>query len=299
MWFKKRFMETWPNFFIVGAMKAGTTSLYEYLKNIPGIYMSTIKEPHYFSQSIISDSNHRLHPIRDKKEYLSFFENVKKEKIVGEASVSYLLDPLAPKLIHQIVPHARILISVRDPVERALSHYLPRVQARWKIGIFHQELQKEVNTKTDPYESSLGLQHGLYSENIKRYLDIFGKKQVKIIIFEELVKNTKGVLKEILGFLDLDTSLTHFKTKAHNPHRIARGSVAESILWSTKASKLSRKFLSPSSRKLIQEKLLLKKQPKPKMDPVDSKVLIEFYRDDVKKMEELLGRKLPWPNFIF
>ena len=56
-----------------------------------------------------------------------------------------------------------------------------------------------------------------------------GKKQVKIIIFEELVKNTKGVLKEILGFLDLDTSLTHFKTKAHNPHRIARGSVAESI----------------------------------------------------------------------
>ena len=121
-------MEKWPNFFIVGAPKAGTTSLYEYLKNIPGIYMPPIKETHYFSRIIVPDTISHFHPIRDKNEYLSLFENVTDEKIIVDDSPSYLADPEAPKLIHEIVPHARILMSLRDPVERAFSGYLPRVR---------------------------------------------------------------------------------------------------------------------------------------------------------------------------
>ena len=110
-------METWPNFFIVGAPKSGTTSLYEYLKQIPQVYMSPVKEPHYFSKSIVPD-NHFLKPIRDKKKYLNLFEGAKNEIAIGEASPTYLADPEAPKLIHELVPNAHIIIILRDPIER-------------------------------------------------------------------------------------------------------------------------------------------------------------------------------------
>jgi len=74
-------MEKWPNLFIVGAPKAGSTTLYEYLKNIPGIYMSPRKEPDYFSRSTVPN-NSSMKPIQNKKQYLSLFEDVKDEKII-------------------------------------------------------------------------------------------------------------------------------------------------------------------------------------------------------------------------
>ena len=96
-------MKNWPNFFIVGVPKAGTTSLYEYLKDVPGIFLSDRKEPGYFSRSSVpANSIHR--PIRDKEEYLNLFEKVKDEKIVGEASPHYLTDVYACELIHQVSP---------------------------------------------------------------------------------------------------------------------------------------------------------------------------------------------------
>ena len=117
-------MKNWPNFYIVGAPKAGTTSMYEYLKNVPGIYMSAIKEPNYFSINTVPDNHPVLKPIRDKMKYLSLFDDVTNEKIIGEASPDYLPDPDAPHLIHQVAPHAHIVIILRDPVERAFSDYL-------------------------------------------------------------------------------------------------------------------------------------------------------------------------------
>ena len=108
-------LERWPNFFIVGAPKAGTSSLYAYLNEIPGIFMSPKKEPNYFSENTIPN-DHPIKPIRDKKKYLELFKGVKGEKIIGEASTSYLADPEAPKLIHEACPDAKILISLRDPV---------------------------------------------------------------------------------------------------------------------------------------------------------------------------------------
>jgi len=292
-------METWPNFFIVGAPKTGTTSLYEYLKKVPGIYMSPMKEPYYFSQSIKIDTNFiALPPITDKQEYLSLFENVKDEKIVGEATPFYLVDPISPKLIHQIAPNARIVISVRDPVERALSHYLPVVQSRIKIGTFHEQIQVELKRLEENDFTTIGiLQCGLYYQAIKRYLDTFGKNQVKIIIFEEFVKNTKQVLEDVLEFLDVEASLDSFKPKIQNPYRVSRGQVAESLLWNPTVSKLSRKLLSESTRKFLSTQFLQKKSSKPKINPEDRKFLIEFYQEDVQKLQNLLGRKLPWINF--
>jgi len=290
-------MENWPNFFIVGAPKAGTTSLYEYLKNIPGIYMPTIKEPNYFSVNTVPNHHPVLKPIRDKERYLKLFEKVTNEKIIGESSPDYLADQDAPSLIYQISPHAHILISLRDPVERAFSDYLIHVsQGLMKLS-FHDELQKELRQKIDKSKPNCRLDYGFYSESVKKYLEVFGSKQVKVIIFEEFIQNTKTTIEEILHFLDLNSSLDNFDDKIHNPSQSPRGSVAQHLLTSKTSSKIAKKILSASIRKIIRERILVANKPKPEMDPQDRDTLVKYYEEDVKKLETLLGRKLPWKNF--
>jgi len=290
-------MEIWPNFFIVGAPKAGTTSLYEYLKNVPGIFMPSLKEPHYFSEVIIPEHHPYVHPIRDKKKYLSLFEKAKNYKIIGEASPSYLTDPKAPKLIHQISPNAKIVISLRDPVNRLFSQYLMRLRLGRDKATFHKELELELKNGTDYSKPNLGLETGLYSEKVKRYLNIFGKNQVKILIFEEWIKNPKNTVNEIIKFLGLNHRIQNFKEEVFNPYGVSRNRFSKFVFNSPRIKKISRDIFSQSFRKLLREKLLVKHSSKPKMDQNDRKNLVKFYRNDVLKLQILLGQQLPWTNF--
>jgi len=288
-------MSEWPNFFIVGERKAGTTSLYNYLKEIPGIYMSPVKEPAYFSASNIP-ANSIYRPIRDKDEYLSLFEKVKGEKIVGEASTGYLTDVDACVLIHQVSPQARILISLRDPVDRIFSDYLMHAQAGTWTQSFHERLQMELEHPVNKSERHLQINDGMFSESVKKYLDVFGPQQVKIIIFEEWIRNTKDTIEEILRFLGLNNSVTNFKNTVHNQFIGLPGPVERRIITSSLVAKIVNMTLSRSSRKFLRNKFLLR-QPKPKMSEGDTEILVKLYHNDVKKLQTILGRKLPWPNF--
>ncbi len=289
-------MEVWPNFFIVGAPKAGTTSLYRYLSKHSEIYMSPNKEPNYFSVCSVPE-NHYMKPIRDKNEYLSLFKKAKDRKIVGEGTTFYLSDPEASKLIHQIIPHARIIIMLRDPVERIFSQYLMEIRTGGLKLSFHEELQIELKHRRDRSKPILGLKFGLYSESVKRYLDIFGREQVKTLIFEEFTQNTKGTVKEILKFLGLNSSINNFDDPAHNPFSVARGPVAQYMLRNKTITKMARKVIPSSARRFLSEEILVKKPPKPKMAEEDMETLVKFYHDDVRRLQTVLRRKLPWTNF--
>ena len=160
--------------------------------------MSPIKEPNYFSRKLVPDDHLLLNPIREKSRYLSLFDKTSNEKIVGEASPLYLSDPEASQLIHDFSPNALILMSLRDPIERILSHFTLIIRDGGYKGSFHNKLLNELKYGiTDNTKPHLYLEAGLYSESVKRYLEIFGPKQVKIIIFEEFVKNPKFFLEQI------------------------------------------------------------------------------------------------------
>ena len=193
-------MEKWPNLFIVGASKSATGTLYVHLSKVPGICMSTIKEPNYFSVKIHPGDGELV--IRDKKQYLSLFNIDKDDKIIGEASPEYLGDSEAPNLIYQVSPNAKIIIILRDPVERAYSHYFTFVRQGRIKNSFHDEVQLALENKKKGIKSNFGmLESGLYCEQVKRYLDKFGLKQVKVLIFDEFIKNQKATLEEVLEFL--------------------------------------------------------------------------------------------------
>jgi len=291
-------MDRWPNLFVVGASKAGTTALHAYLDQIPEIYMSKTKEPNYFSVKTISDKSF-LRPIRDKERYLSLFKKAKGQKFLGEASPTYLSDSEAPKLIHKVVPNAYIIISLRDPVERFFSHYLMLFSiGRLKKSFSEACIDSLKIRKFDPNKTILRLSGSLYSDYVKRYLEIFGPKQVKIIIFEEFIKNTKKTMEEILDFLEINRTVGDLGDKKYNPYSSPRVPFTQSLMTSDSVRKIVNYNLVPfKTRKFIREKILFKSASKPKMQENDRRTLVNYYQEDVKKLEEILGRKLPWKNF--
>jgi len=289
-------MDKWPNLFIVGASKSATGTLYVHLSKVQGICMSTIKEPNYFSVKVHPGDVEQV--IRDKKQYLSLFDIDKDDKIIGEASPEYLADSEAPKLIHQVSPNAKIIIILRDPVERAYSHYFTFVRQGRIKNSFHDELQLALKNKKNGIKSNFGLlESGLYSEQVKRYLEIFGPENVKILIFDEFIKNQKLTLQEVLDFLGINHSFDDFKVDQYNKFGMARSPLAQKILRNRKMKYMLEKILPQSIRKFGRDKILLKQENKPKMNEEDRTSLVNFYKADVEKLQNIIGQRLPWKNF--
>ncbi|MFZ8805846.1 MAG: sulfotransferase family protein, partial [Candidatus Calescibacterium sp.] len=187
-----------PNLFIVGVPRSGTTSLYEYLKRHPEVFMSPCKEPHYFARKDIYEFLDEISPpkiISDFKEYISLFEGGKGKKIRGEASAIYFFSKSATREIYELIPDAKIIISLRNPIERALSHF--------KLDILHGIIIARSFCEAIR-KRSLYLWMGLYYEHVKRYLETFPKQNVKIIIYDDLKNDTSSVMKDICRFLEID-----------------------------------------------------------------------------------------------
>ena len=291
----KYYIMSWPNFFIVGAPRAGTTSLYQYLKEVPGIFMSSIKEPNYFSVKTIPDKK-PYRPVRNTKSYLELFTCSKDEKIIGEASTNYLYDEEAVKLIHEKNPNSRILISLRDPIERAWSHYMLLKHSGWKHYAFSEQIKKELTEEIDFEKPHIRLKAGLYSKDVEKYFELFGRKQVKVIIFEEWIKNVKNTIEDILQFLNIHETINDIKYKIYDPDHIPRGKLAEILIHNSTVNKISNKITNDSF-KSFSKKLLSKNQTKQKMSQEDKTKLKKYYIKDVEKLQTLLERDLPWPNF--
>jgi hypothetical protein len=291
--------EIWPNFFIVGAQKAGTTSLYFYLKEIPQVYMCPLKEPFYFASNAVKSNASDV--IRDKKEYLKLFENARGYTAVGEATPIYLWDPDAPRLIHQTVPHARIIIILRDPIERAYSNYLMKMKYSGMKSSFYDELMRDYNSQEKLFgRSQLYVEFGMYYEQVKRYFDTFGRKQVKVIIFEEFIRHPEQTVNEVLAFLGVNYTVTKIREQ-YNPYSVPRSPLAVWVFaffrWlrarNIKFYKLLT-LLPDSMVESLPENLFFKRVQKPKIDPKAAKFLQEIYNDEVIRLESLLGQSLPW-----
>jgi hypothetical protein len=293
-----------PNFFIVGARKCGTTSLYFYLKKIPGVYMSPVKELFFFAPHAVQTDAFDV--IRDKKEYLRFFEKARGYIAVGEATPIYLWDLDSPKLIQQAVPNARIIILLRDPIERAYSQYLRVIKYSGMKASFYDELMRDYKSQEKLYGTSqLYVEMGMYYEQVKRYFDIFGREKVKVIIFEEFIQHKEQTVNEVLAFLGVNYAVTAAIRGHYNPDSVPRSPLSRWIFaFFRRLRARNIKFykilalLPDSLVQLALEKILFKRTQKPNMEPEAFKFLQEIYHDDVLRLESLLGRSLPWHTVL-
>ncbi len=212
-----------PNFFIVGQPKAGTTSLYNYLKQHPNVFLSEHKEPCYFSK----DSTHRGEiKYKNLSRYLELFENASNEKVVGEASTDYISSERAIKEIKKFNPNSKIIIMLRNPVEFISSlhnhmYHTSRYENK-KLSVALKKEKKRLNrmnkkSSIDKLEELICYRKALRRmyKNIGEIIKEFGRDNVKIILFENLKDNPDKVYRETCNFLNINEK---FKPdfKVHN-----------------------------------------------------------------------------------
>jgi len=312
-----------PNFFIVGAPKAATTFLYESLQQHPQVYMSPLKEPNYFA----SEMRPELFPaeararvarqmqeleaylrgdMREKRfggfvtsweDYLKLFRNVSDQVAIGEASPSYLWSRTAAQNIVSRLPHARIIINLRNPIERAYSHYLHQVTEGLTNQTFREAIEATLRAGPERFaiERTL-LEFGQYCGQIKRYQKEFPREQIHISLYEDLARAPAALMESLLTFLGVDPDIRFDAARRHLEPRIPKLNGVAYVL--------KRSRLWPHLRKLLPQPLgprlrsaLLRSRRSLVMSPADRAFLNEYYRNEIGDLSALLGRDLSsWLN---
>jgi hypothetical protein len=299
---------SWPNFFIVGAARSGTTSLYEILRKIDGIYMSPFKEPEYFAPN--SPTNQCGRYYSHEENYLRLFEKAGAAIALGEASTAYLWDPDAPTTIHKQLPNAKIIAILRNPIQRAYSDYLQdrhlRNIKRPFVEVLRQELMdKAKNNGKIGIDDFSYIRNGLYSGNLGAYFALFGRRNVKVIYFEDFTKDSRTAVNALLEFLGVPHRIYDELVEKHNGTTIPRSTIIPSLVHTSGLVSIyhhlpySLQSLIAKLYKSIEQNLFFKKgsEGRSEMDPEARALLQRTFEPDVRKLEELLGNKVPWKDF--
>jgi hypothetical protein len=294
---------TKPNFFIVGAPKCGTTALYEYLRPHPAIFMSTIKEPHYFAKDLGGYPR-----IKTAAEYEEIFAGSAGHRRVGEASVYYLRSEVAIPNIRAFNPDARLIAMFRNPIDMVYSFHSqllyvaeedePDFEKAWR-------LQERRNRGLDLPPRSRGaflLQYadlGRFGTQTERLLATFPREQVKLILFDDFAASPQAVYDQVIEFLEIPhDGRTEFPRI--NDNKRAR------VDWLRRFARKPPPMLRNAIRGLkqavggegigaVKKRIVAMntvKERRPPLTPAFRAELAETFREEVARLGRLLGRDL-------
>lgn len=290
-----------PNFIILGAAKSGTTALYHYLKQHPQIYLSPIKETEFFAfegeeLNFQGPKDLPRLSITTLEDYQAQFKDVGDETAIGEASPVYLYSSKAPERIHNYLPDAKLIVILRDPIERAYSQFLMFIRdGREPLQNFMQAVDEEDTRIAQNWAWGWHyLQLGLYHQQLKRYFERYPQEQIKIYLYEELKSNSAGVLKDIFDYLEVDDTFIPNTSVKHNISGIPQNKLIQSWLYEKNIiKKIVKPFLPEKLRKDIFIKLK-KKQTlrKPELSSEVRQPLLPFFQEDILRLQELIGKDL-------
>ena len=289
-----------PNLFIVGAPRCGTTAMHRYLGAHPRILMSRVKEPTYFGSDLLLVNVAR--PTLD--DYLANFSGKDEAVWRGEASVHYLFSRRAAAEIKAFSPEARILILLRDPVAYLYSlHHIAVFTGQEEIRDFAAALAAaplrrqglSIPRRVLILDFLDYLETARFSEQVTRYLDVFGPERVKILLLDDLRADPAAVYREVLAFLDLSPEgerafpVVNACRRLRSPalRRLSKGiqrTVARVLGTGTLADRACRRLLHPVDRWNLAD-------PRP-MDRQLRNQLIEQFEPEVRRLGALLGRDL-------
>jgi hypothetical protein len=279
----------WPNLFVVGAPRAGTTSLYQYLRQHPEIYMSPLKEPHFFSHSDPQGGK----AVKHQEAYLQLFAGAEGEKLRGEASPAYLADPEAPARIKEVAPEAKIIAVLREPVARAFSAHWQRVRAGRESRSFLEAIEGEV---ADPEGWRPLVGPGFYADSLERYLGLFDG-DVLVLFFDDFAADVRREMRKVYEFVGVDASFAdRFQADVHNPFALPRNRLTTRIYRSRSLRGLARRArrVLPVAWQRRVGGVVLARTEAPEIEPRARELLQELYAREPDRLRELLGRPVPW-----
>jgi hypothetical protein len=297
---------TLPNFLIISPGKSGTTSLYHYLKQHPQIYMSPIKEPRFFAlegrdpASFQGPGDREMigqTAVTNLEDYQALFAGVSGEKAIGEATVTYLHDPEAASRIRHYVPEAKLIAVLRNPVERAYSAYLRKVlTGREPLG-FSEALELEEERIQNNWAPGWQYRRiGFYHAHLTRYYELFEPEQIRVYLYEDLKEDPLGTTQSIFRFLEVEDSFVPDTSVRYEDDvsGVPRSYALHTFVGKPNALKSALKpFVPQTLRKRISAKVHegnLKGAP-PMAQEIREE-LTEAYREDIIKLEGLIGRDL-------
>lgn len=281
-----------PDFLVIGAKKAGTTSLYAWCAAHPEIYMSPIKETRFFSYEPGNPKHEReaavSFPVRTLETYSRLFEGATDEKALGEASPGYLDSPTAPARIRETLPRVRLVVSLRHPVERAYSQYL--MNRRGGREAVTSELADAFGPERPWVRASF------YHDNLRRYFELFGSERVHVLLFDDLVASPRTVTRSLFEWLGVDPALAPAAVPHRNPGGVPRLRLLNELYRRYKYSpvlhRTARTVLPARLRALGSALRRRNLAPSPPLPAEVRARLLHHYRDDVLRLEELIGRDL-------
>jgi hypothetical protein len=288
-----------PNFFIVGAPKAGTTALYSYLAQHPQVFMSRPKEPQFFSGDIRGNQRN----VTTLSEYLHLFEDAD-ALAIGEASTCYLASPGAAEQIRNFSPDPRIIVMLRNPIDVMYAEHSERLfdgaecircfstalqsqeHRKWRSGRFKGERVVAV-----PYRELVK-----FSEQITRFIDTFGRKNVHVILFDDFVTSPRDAYSRVLAFLGLAEDSQCAFDVVHSNRRVRSTMVHDQLRYPPKLVRgLLHRFLPLSMRRKIGKRLNalnIENVPRPPLEQQLRERLALEFSQELQNLGHLIGRDL-------
>ena len=290
-----------PNFLIIGAAKAGTTSLYSYLNQHPEIYFSPFKEPRFFALEGLEVNYQGPSQVINEKaintldEYTKLFEEVKEEKAIGEASTLYLYSDRASERIKQYIPQVKLIAVLRNPIDRAYSSYSHLVRDGYETLSFAEALAAEAERIDRNWPPLWHYQaRGFYYQQLAKYYALFPAEQIKVYLYDDFTNNPLGVAADIFDFLGVDTNFMPNTSQKMNVSGAPKNKALHKIITQDNPLKsIVKQFFPQDLRKTLYKKIKSSNLGKSAKMPIEVRTqLINLYRDDVSKLEKLIDRDL-------
>ena len=293
-----------PDFIIIGAPKGGTTSLYHYLRQHPQIHMGVLKDSHFFlhdggspRMGGPSDKHREREMLKTWSAYQRQFQAARAEQISGEIGVRYLDSAAACRAIRRRLPEVRLIVILRQPVDRAYSHYrMYRRNGSEPCATFEQALADEPRRLQEGWFRALHQHLGYYHRHLRPYFEQFPREQIRVFLFDDLQADPHGLMRDLFGFLGVDPDFRPDMTTRFN----RAGEIANPVLrWAWSASRGLRSRATPLVPVQLRGRMVawiarrpVTPHPTERLNGQTRLALLDAYREDIRQLSALIGRDL-------
>ena len=280
---EKYLMNHLPNFLIVGAMKCATSTLHEQLALQPGIFMSELKEPNFFS----NDEQYA----KGIEWYLSHFQAASADDLCGESSTHYTKLSTYPHTVERIrkyLPEVKLIYVMRHPIERLVSQYIHE----WTMGVISVDINQAIRQHPELVDYSR------YSMQLKPYFETFGRERVLPVFFERFLNYKQEELERICHFIGYEGKpIWNSKLDAQNvsKERMRKSALRDLLVETPVLREIRRQFIPKSWRTWVRSLWTMKK--KPEIDPQQMEHLQVVFDEDLAVLGSWLGVSLSCDNF--
>lgn len=288
-----------PTFLIIGVQKAGTTSIYNYLKQHPQVYMSPVKETGFFERDweAAPKDIQRLkkNGIVTWTQYQRLFSQASEQHVaLGEASPNYMFHyRSSAEQIQRRLPQAKLIAILRDPAQRACSDYL--MNMRDAIGK-QTPLAEQVRSRGN---SSYVLLKGKYYEQLKHFIDVFGRSQVDVFLYDDLRQDSQGFMRDLYQSIGVSPDFVANTAKQAQIAKVPKNQAFNRLLKTKnpiRSVATGMMQLVPTEfRHQLRDKLIaLNSQDKSRAKFTEEDVILlrQYYREDILQLQDLLQRDL-------